>query len=113
MAIVQLKSSNPAFSFIIRKNPATGMLIREIRKGFGYGWFSDEGTYNVYFKDADNDVSYKQDKDEQFEYLNTTRYNSPLAILNIVNEYFDHVLKKKSEQDTHTFTNELFIPLVN
>lgn len=113
MAIVQLKSSNPAFSFVIRKNPASGMLLRSIRKGFGYGWFSDDNTYNVYFKDADNDVSYKQSKDEQFEYLNTSRYTSPLAILNMISEYFDVAMKKRSEHDSEHFCNEFYVPLVN
>ncbi|WCF11473.1 methyltransferase domain-containing protein (plasmid) [Paenibacillus thiaminolyticus] len=115
MAIIQVKSSNPNFSFVIRKNPATGMLLREIRKGLGYGWFSDDNTYNVYFKDADNDVSYKRNKDEKFEYLNTTRYNSPLAVLNMINEYFDTAMKKRSEQDTYGegITNTFYVPMVN
>lgn len=89
------------------------MLIREIRKGFGYGWFSDDNTYNAYFKDADNEVSYKRDKDEQFEYLNTTRYQSPMAILNMMGEYFDTALKKRSEQDADGFTNQLRILLIH
>lgn len=64
MAIVQLQSANPAFSFIIRKNPSSGMMLREIRKGIGHGWYSDSNTYNVYFKDADNEVSYQKEKNE-------------------------------------------------
>jgi 2-polyprenyl-3-methyl-5-hydroxy-6-metoxy-1,4-benzoquinol methylase len=113
MAIVQLKSSNPQFSFAISKNPASGMLLRSIRKGMGYGWFSDERTYNVYFKDADNEVSYKQHRDDQFEYLNTSRYTSPMAFLNMLAEYFDDVMKKKGKYDAEGFCNELRIPLVH
>ncbi|WP_420871913.1 hypothetical protein [Cohnella rhizosphaerae] len=60
MAIVQLKSSHPQFTFLIRKNPSTGMQLRQIRQGMAYGWYSDDSTYNVYFKDADNDISYKK-----------------------------------------------------
>ncbi|MFF2531377.1 class I SAM-dependent methyltransferase [Brevibacillus sp. NPDC058079] len=112
MAIVQLTSTNPDFSFIIRKNPATGMILKEIRKGIGHGWYSNPGSYSVYFKDADNDVSYQREKDE-FEYLNTSRYRSPLAILNIVNEFFDTPLKKQSDQDIDGYENEIYIPLVN
>jgi len=112
MAIAQLKSSNPDFSFIIRKNPATGMILKEIRKGIGHGWFSDSNTYNVYFKDADNEVSYQKEKNE-FEYLNTSRYRSPLAILNIVNEFFDSPLKKQTDQDAAGFENQFFVPMVN
>lgn len=114
MAIVQLKSTNPKFSFIIRKNPASGMSVRSIRKGFGYGWYSSEEKYNVYFKDAENDVSYKQHKDEKFEYLNVTRFTSPFAILNIINEFFDATLKKRGEDDVaDQFLNEFSILLVN
>ena len=114
MAIVQLKSTNPNFSFLIRKNPASGMLIRSIRKGFGYGWFKDENTYNVYFKDADNDISYKQHRDEKFEYMNVTRYVSPFAILNIINEYFDAPLKTKRDFDeADHYVNEFLILLVS
>jgi hypothetical protein len=40
------------------------MQIREIRKGLAHGWYTDAGCFNVYFKDADNEVSYKKDKDE-------------------------------------------------
>lgn len=60
MAIVQLRSTNPQLSFIIRKNPQSGMQLRPVRQGIAYGWYSDEATYNVYFKDADNEVSYKR-----------------------------------------------------
>lgn len=113
MAIIQLKSSNPEFSFVIRKNPASGMLLRAIRQGMGHGWFSAENTYNVYFKDADNEVSYKKSQDEQFEYLNTTRYTSPLAILNMVDEFFRETIKKRFEEDKDGFTHELHVLLVN
>lgn len=111
--ILQMISTNPQFSFVLRKNPDNGMLVREIRKGFGYGWFTNPQTYNIYFKDADNDVSYKKNKDDQFEYLNTTRYNSPLAVLGMINEFLDSAIKKKAEEDQEGFTNTVFIPLIH
>lgn len=88
MAIVQLRSENPAFSYLIRKNPASGLTLRSVRKGIAYGWYSEASVYHVYFKDADNEVSYKQFAEERFEYLNVSRYNTPLFPLNAINEFF-------------------------
>lgn len=55
-----------------------------------YGWYTDPTTFNVYFKDADNEISYKRHEQEQFEYLNVSRYNTPLFPLNAINEFFQH-----------------------
>jgi len=63
MAIIQFSSTNPEFSYVIAKNPASGMSIKSIRKGQAFAWFSNENTYNVFFKDADNDLSYKEQVD--------------------------------------------------
>ena len=108
MAIVQLSSTHPQFSFLIRKNPHNGMILRQIRKGMAYGWYSDAAKYNVYFKDADNEVSYKQHKDEVFEYLNVSRYNTPIFPLHAIGEFFSAPFKTQSEQDVagyeHSFT---------
>ncbi|MCS7460990.1 class I SAM-dependent methyltransferase [Paenibacillus doosanensis] len=116
MAIVQLKSTNPEFSFIIKKNPQSGMQLRSVRKGLAYGWYTDPSAYNVYFKDADNDISYKQDAGEQFEYLNVSRYNTPLFPLNAIGDFFSAPLKTQDPRDTegyeHTFwINMIHIPL--
>ncbi|GJM70546.1 hypothetical protein HMSSN036_27620 [Paenibacillus macerans] len=69
-------------------NPHSGMLLRSIRKGMAYGWYTGEHTFNVYFKDADNNISYKQHEQENFEYLNVSRYNTPLFPLNAIGEFF-------------------------
>lgn len=113
MAIVQLKSTNPEFSFIIKKNPASGMQLRSIRKCIAYGWYGDLQSYNIYFKDADNEISYLQSKDESFEYLNVSRYNTPLFPLNAMTEFLSSTFKKKDNKDIDGFTNELFINLVH
>lgn len=112
MAIVQLSSSHPDFSFLIRKNPSTGMLIRPVRKGLAYGWYSDPQTFNVYFKDADNEVSYKRSEHQEFEYLNVSRYNTPLFPLNAINEFFSHPLKP-DERDTEGHTHTLFVNMIH
>jgi len=113
MAIVQLTSTHPQFSFLIRKNPGTGMQLRSVRKGMAYGWYTDESAYNVYFKDADNEVSYKQEQQEQFEYLNVSRYNTPLFPLNAINEFFSSPLKARHDQDVRGYRHALHIPLIH
>ncbi|MGG4494879.1 methyltransferase domain-containing protein [Brevibacillus reuszeri] len=113
MAIVQLRSQNPDFSFLIKKNPRSGMLLRSIRKGIGYGWYTDDSTFNVYFKDADNEISYKQSADDTFEYLNVSRYNTPLFPLHAINEFFSAPLKSQDERDKAGYEHMFFINMVH
>ena len=40
----------------------------------------NEKEYNIWFRDDDNDVSYKSYPKEDYEYLKTTRFNSPLCV---------------------------------
>ena len=51
MCLLKIKSTNPNFSFIIYKNPKTGMQIKSIRQGFGYGFFPNdsENKYIIFF----------------------------------------------------------------
>jgi small RNA 2'-O-methyltransferase len=104
MAIFQLQSTNPRFSYVIGKNPHTGMIVKSVRKGKAFGWFSDDHTYNVYFKDADNEVSYPKGKEESFEYLNVSRYNTPLFPLNVVADFFGTASKKQQQDDLSSST---------
>ena len=60
MAIIKLSSTNPKFSHVIMKNPASGMQIKTLRQGFSFGWFKDESEYCVYFKDSDDEISFKE-----------------------------------------------------
>jgi len=113
VAILQLKSSNPKFSHIIFKNPATGILIKDLKRGHLFGWYSNDQTYNCYFKDASNDVSYKSNPDEQFEYINTTRYNSAMFVVNLFSEFFSSTMKKIIKSDiSDTYTNEILINML-
>ncbi len=113
MAIVQVSSTNPQFSFLIKKNPHSGMMLRSIRKGMAYGWYSNEQSYNVYFKDADNEISYKQHEQENFEYLNVSRYNTPLFPLNAINEFFSAPLKVQDDRDIEGYEHTFFINMIH
>ncbi len=113
MAIVQMKSENPYFSFMIKKNPSSGLSLRSVRKGMAYGWYADETTYNIYFKDADNEISYKQFEDEQFEYLNVSRYNTPLFPLHAIGEFFSAPLKSQDSRDTPGYEHSFFVNMIH
>ncbi|MFC5452138.1 class I SAM-dependent methyltransferase [Paenibacillus aestuarii] len=113
MAIVQIRSTNPQLSFLIKKNPNSGMMLRSIRKGMAYGWYTDQQTFNVYFKDADNEISYKQHEQENFEYLNVSRYNTPLFPLNAINEFFSAPLKALDERDIEGYEHAFFINMIH
>ncbi|MES9684364.1 class I SAM-dependent methyltransferase [Gottfriedia acidiceleris] len=113
MAIFQLNSNNPDFSYIIAKNPSSGMSIKTIRKGNAFAWYSTEATYNVYFKDADNEISYKEQAEEMFEYLNTTRYCSTLFPLNAINTFFSSAFKKLHEKDQNEYENSVLINAIH
>lgn len=112
MAILSLKSTNPDFSYVLQKNPATGMLIKEIRQGKCFGWYSGDQIYNLYFKDGDDEVSYKQHVDEEFEYQNVSRYNSALFIQGVIGEYFRSASKKRDPKDVDGFENSAFINMI-
>lgn len=113
MAIVQLRSENPNFSFLIKKNPQSGLALRSIRKGNAYGWFTNSTTYNVYFKDADNEISYKQSEQDHFEYLNVSRYNTPLFPLNAISEFFSAPMKQHDERDVAGYEHVFFINMIH
>jgi 2-polyprenyl-3-methyl-5-hydroxy-6-metoxy-1,4-benzoquinol methylase len=113
MAIIQVRSTNPQFSYMIKKNPNSGMMLRSIRKGMAYGWYADEQTFNVYFKDADNEISYKQNEQENFEYLNVSRYNTPLFPLNAISEFFSTPLKAQDERDAEGYAHTFHMNMIH
>ena len=111
MAIIQVTSQDPNFGFIIRKNPASGMQLRSIRQGTAFGWYSNNGqSFNVFFKDADNAVSFG---DQEFEYLNSTRFNSPIFVLSALSEYFGSTVKEQIDIDTDDKEKVFTINLVD
>jgi 2-polyprenyl-3-methyl-5-hydroxy-6-metoxy-1,4-benzoquinol methylase len=108
MALMQLTSNNPKLSFIIKKNPASGMNIMEHKSGHLFGWYSPNcQTYNVWFKDKLKANSYG---DQDFN--NTLQYSSPMFVLDGINNFFTENLKKHHEADTREFTNTLTVNLV-
>ncbi len=111
MAYCILESSNPEFSFIIGKNPTSGPIIKELRAGHLFGWYPkrDQQKFCMFFKDSEDEVSYKDYKDQEFEYLNISRYNSPDFPGRAIIEFFNTFLNKGSEKDVDGFENKFTI----
>jgi 2-polyprenyl-3-methyl-5-hydroxy-6-metoxy-1,4-benzoquinol methylase len=117
MAFLQVTSTNPSFSYLIKKNPASGLVAKELRKGVMFGYYSlaSQGqTYNIYFRDAFNDISYPEYKDQEFEYVNATRYSSAQFILNALSDLLRDAFKKRdTELDPDTeFETTIFLNMV-
>lgn len=91
MAILSISSTNPAFSYVLCKNPATihesgKPFQRSLRQGYLYGWFEDGGqTFKLWFKDHPMKSSFTKTHGD-VEYLDTTRYASPMVYSSMVNE---------------------------
>jgi 2-polyprenyl-3-methyl-5-hydroxy-6-metoxy-1,4-benzoquinol methylase len=105
MGLIKLQSTNPKFSFLIRKNPSRGLIVKPHRQGLLYGYFpvSDQGQYLVYFRDRFNQLSYKATPDAQFEYLDALRYTSPEIPLHVIRECFRTVYTVHQEDDCEGF----------
>src|SRR6185369_8315283 len=109
MAFFEIVSDNPKFSYVLRKNPESGMMAKRIRKGTGYGFFTrpDALSYGVFFRDAADELSYPTSQDEKFEYCDVGRYASPIFVLNGLSEFLSSAVKKPADEDatghTHTF----------
>ncbi len=113
MAIFQLTSNNPEFSQVIRKHPKGGMRSSSIKLGNAFGWYSQKNqAYNLYFRDAENEVSFKTSEEESFEYLNVSRYNSPLFYNHALKEFFASATKSKQEKDDSGFKNGCTLNLI-
>ena len=115
MCIIILNSSNPQFSFIIRKNPASGLQLKSIRKGTAFGYYKKDSNqeFVIYFKDGDGEMSYKESTDQEFEYLNNLQYTSPIFVLNAVSDFFNTVCQKQADDDVEGESNVLFVNLAH
>lgn len=114
MAFLQIGSTNPQLSFILKKNPSSGMLVRTLREGHLFGYYSnDNKIFNCFFRDSDTEISYKKFKDEDFEYVNPSRYNAPEFVLDSVTAFLEHIIKKENEFDIEGYDNFLMINMIN
>lgn len=109
MSIITVYSSNPNFSYIIQKNPATILdsgkpFNRSLRLGQIYGWFTNKknNEFRILFKDSDAETSFGNR--QEFEYLDLTRYSNPYIPILAINEVLSSASKKGHELDVEGYT---------
>ena len=115
MALLHLTSNNPNFSYAISKNPDTGIIVRKLHNGKLFGFFSATDKYSVYYRDAVNLVSYKSFREESFEYMNTSRYNTPLYPIDVISLLFRSQLKGSddiTDYDQPGYNNSIELNIV-
>jgi 2-polyprenyl-3-methyl-5-hydroxy-6-metoxy-1,4-benzoquinol methylase len=113
MAFLQVRSNNPKLSFIIRKNPESGMIVRSLKQGRLFGYYSNnDSVFNCYFKDHEHEISYKKFKDEEWSYVNPSQHNAAEFVLDSINEFFAHVIKKDNSDDVEGFENSIFVNMM-
>ncbi len=105
MSFMKIHSTNPNLSFILSKNPNTiresgRAFMRKIRKGKAYGWFNEKDSeFKLWFKDSMIESSFAPERDENFEYLDKTRYGSPYIPIQFIQECLSSASKDQHEQD--------------
>jgi hypothetical protein len=106
MSIITIGSSNPDFSWVIQKNPATirdskSPYKKEIRKGQAYGWFlQGDQAFRLWFKDHPTECSFAEGVNAEFEYLDRTRYASPYLPISLITNCLATAFKQLQEKDT-------------
>lgn len=106
MSVLTIGSTNPKFSWVIQKNPETirnskDPFKKSIRQGSVYGWFLDnDQSFRLWFKDHNLHCSFAEGRDQEFEYLDRTRYASPYLPISLITNCLATVLKTEQEEDT-------------
>jgi hypothetical protein len=106
--MIHITSTNPMMSFIIEKNPNTQRekneaFERELRKGRLYGWFVDDQSFRMMFVDSKTESSFC--RNQQFEYLDRTRYSSSYLPIAAIGTMLAKAMKTRNEHDLDGYTN--------
>lgn len=114
MGLLTLRSENPNFSHIIQKNPATVLDKNEpfkwsLRRGHIYGWFPDEvgQEFRLWFQDNPTESSFATGANEEFEYLDCTRYGSPYLPIGFIATALSTCSKTRHELDVGEYKTSL------
>jgi hypothetical protein len=117
MAILRIKSDNPDLSYVLQKNPFSGLFLKSVKQGVMFGYFPTingqlvTNEYVIYFKDASDEISYKKHEDESFEYLNASKYNNARFINDAIQELM-HAAREKPDPRDVPFYHEISVNLV-
>jgi len=113
--LIQLKSNNPNFSYMLAKNPHNGLQGQQLRKGALFHYFPNPQHYVIYFEDNYDSVNSSYPKmDEQQEYLDKSSYISSYIIFDCLTTLLNHCLKPEIDdkylqydKDGKTYTYSL------
>jgi SAM-dependent methyltransferase len=110
MAVFSIHSKNPKFSFLLKKNPASGLQAKPLRSGTLFGWYSktaqENDTFCFFFRDQDHEYSYPRVSPtgvplvRQESYTNIDQYGAPPVLANGIREFAQHLLNKIDPDDT-------------
>lgn len=117
MAILTLKSGNKNLSYVLQKNPSSGLFVKTLKQGMLSAWFPHGSVqdYVIYFKDASDQITYKIHPDESFEYLNSSKYNDARFINDAIQEVLHAAREGKGNSSTYDVpcNHCIFVNLVN
>jgi len=99
MGFLVIESENKDLSWILGKNPNSGMIARNFRSGVIWGWYSNSQTYVTRFNDYTEEVSFRKNIHDNFNYLGSLQYCSPLLLSSIMIELFSSTLNKENPKD--------------
>ena len=99
MGFIIIESENKNMSWVLGKNPESGMIGRFIRAGIVWGYYHDPHIYICRFNDHTQEVSFKKNIHDNYNYLNSLQYCSPLLLSTVTSELFSCVLNKDNIHD--------------
>ena len=82
MAFLIIESDNKDLSYVLVKNPDSGMAAKMLRDGVVYGWFNNE-SYHMYFDDDPASDSFNSN---EFSYLGMSRFVSPVVYQQMISK---------------------------
>lgn len=109
MAVMLVESSDPKFSFHIKKNPSSGITAKRMRKGAIAGWYphGDAQKYALFFRDNTDNSSFSN---EGKNFTDMTRFTSTYFVFHSISTMFGSVLKLDPSQEL--FKHKITIPSV-
>lgn len=111
MGFLVIESENKELSWILGKNPESGMIARNLRSGIVWGWYHNSQTYVTRFNDYTDEVSFKKNVYDNFNYLGSLQYCSPLLLSSIMTELFNTTLNKDNSKDIECI-NKISLSLI-
>lgn len=108
--IIEISSSNKNLSYIINKNPSSGLFIKSLRKGFVVGKYVNPLTYVCAFEEGIGQDSFEKDGN----YLVHRGYCCAEAALLILTSLFDCINKDNNKKyEDGPSLNTIYIPCLD